>query len=546
MKKLMVLAASLLMAGSAFAAGAGRLVAPNATFAFGTPGIASGPTTTNNDDACDISTAPAATLLLPFFDVDFKSPATTARTTLFTITNVSRVPQIAHVVVWTDWSFAALDFNIFLTGYDVQSINLYDLFQRGIIAPVSSTLSGTSISNAALSPVGTSPPNQPDAAPLSNTTGNPNFNPNVTTTCAVLPGNIGPAYLADLQSIFTTGVAGLVIGSGCGANRLGGVHNDAIGYITIDVDSTCSTSFPGPLTAGTYSNNEILFDNVLIGDYQDVNPNSTTGNFAGGNPLVHIRAVPEGGPVGSNPGTNLPFTFYDRYNTGGAFGSGGGTALTNGLNRLADRRQPLPSLFAARWIQGGTSGFNTNYKIWREGYTGPGSTTCGVNNPAINSAITITELVRFDEHENSNATPPTAIISPPLPGTVNVLPETSSTSTTSSVFPGNTTSGDLGGWMYMNLDNGFSGSVYSSPAADNPAAHPTFVRRASQNWSIVSMFAEGRYSVDFDAAWLGNGCSAPVAQGTTIGPAGGTPVCPAGATGCTPGVAPYIGTNVTP
>jgi len=60
------------------------------------------------------------------------------------------------------------------------------------------------------------------------------------------------------------------------------------------------------------------------------------------------------------------------------------------------------------------------------------------------------------------------------------------------------------------------------------------------------MFAEGRYSVDFDAAWLGNGCSAPVAQGNTIGPAGGTPVCPQGATGCTPGVAPYIGTNVTP
>src|SRR5258708_16863957 len=434
MKKLMVLVASLLMVGSAFA-GPSRLVQPNATFAFGTPGIASGPTTTNNDDACDISTAPAATLLLPFFDVDFKSPATTARTTLFTITNVSSVPQIAHVVVWTDWSFAALDFNIFLTGYDVQSINLYDLFQRGIIAPVSSTLAGTSISNAALSPVGTSPPNQPDAVPLPNATGNPNFNPNVTTTCVTLPGNIGPAYLLDLQSIFTTGVAGSVIGSGCGANRLGGVHNDAIGYITIDVDSTCSTSFPGPLAAGTNSNNEILFDNVLIGDYQDVNPNSTTGNFAGGNPLVHIRAVPEGGPVGSNPGTNLPFTFYDRYNTGGAFGSGAGTALTNGLNRLADRRQPLPSLFAARWIQGGTSGFNTNYKIWREGYTGPGSTTSATGIPSVNSAITITEMVRFDEHENSNSVAPPVIISPPLPGTVNVLPETSATSTSSSLYP---------------------------------------------------------------------------------------------------------------
>jgi hypothetical protein len=74
------------------------------------------------------------------------------------------------------------------------------------------------------------------------------------------------------------------------------------------------------------------------------------------------------------------------------------------------------------------------------------------------------------------------------------------------------------------------------------------VLRASQNWVIVSMFAEGRYSVDFDAAWLGNGCSAPVAGGTTIGPVGGVPVCPAGSNPalCQPGVAPYTGTNVTP
>jgi hypothetical protein len=551
MKKLLALAASLLVAGSAFAAGSITHIAPNATFAFGSPGIASGPTTTNNDDACDISVAPAATLLLPYFEVDFVSTGATARTTLFTITNTSRVPQIAHVVIWTDWSFAALDFNIFLTGYDVQSINLYDVFNRGIIAPVSASAAGTSISNATLSPVGTAPPNQPNAAPLPNTTGNPNFQASAATTCVNLPGPIGQTYLADIQRIFTTGQPGSVIGAGCSAStRLGGTHTNAIGYITVDVDSTCSTSLPGPTTPGqTYSSSEILFDNVLIGDYQDVNPNSTTGNYAGGNPMVHIRAVPEGGPVGSNPGTNLPFTFYDRYNFGGPLGSPG-TPLTNGTNRLADRRQPLPSVFAARWIQGGTSGFNTNYKIWREGVTGPNSTSCTGGAPAANSALAITELVRFDEHENSNSVAPQVIISPAPPTVTNVLPETSSTSTSSSIFPGLTTSGDLGGWMYLNLNNGgpvapFVG-VYSSPALDNPIAHPTFTTRASQNWVIISMFAEGRYSVDYDAAWLGNGCSAPVGSGATIGPVGGTPVCPAGATGCTPGVAPYIGTNVTP
>src|SRR5216683_1155263 len=179
MRKLTVLAmlAAVLTAGSAFAVNRHLTPAPNATFAFGVGGAAFGPTTTNNDDTCDISTAPAATLLLPYFEVDFVSTAATARTTLFTITNTSRLPQIAHVVIWTDWSFAALDFNIFLTGYDVQSINLYDVFNRGVIAPVSASLAGTSISNAALSPVGVGGVNgnQPNAVPAINTA-NPNHN----------------------------------------------------------------------------------------------------------------------------------------------------------------------------------------------------------------------------------------------------------------------------------------------------------------------------------------------------------------------------------
>src|SRR6185436_12652120 len=93
------------------------------------------PATTNNDDSCDIAVQPAATLLLPYFEVDFKSPASTAKTTLFTVQNVSNLPQIAQVTLWTDWGFPALNFNIFLTGYDVQGINLYDVFARATIAP---------------------------------------------------------------------------------------------------------------------------------------------------------------------------------------------------------------------------------------------------------------------------------------------------------------------------------------------------------------------------------------------------------------------------
>src|SRR5439155_26255652 len=136
-------------------------------------------------DSCDIGVAPAATLLLPYFEVDFVSAAATARTTLFTITNTSRMPAIAHVVLWTDWSFAALDFNIFLTGYDVQSINLYDIFNPGMIAPITQTTGGTTITQPL--PTG----NPVNAVPANNVTGNPNFNTTVGSSANVATACVG-------------------------------------------------------------------------------------------------------------------------------------------------------------------------------------------------------------------------------------------------------------------------------------------------------------------------------------------------------------------
>src|SRR5207253_1033548 len=71
--------------------------------------------TSNNDDSCDIGLYPAATLLLPYFEVE-----TTSRgiDTFFTITNVTNLPQNTHVTIWTDWGFPVVSFNVFLTGYD--------------------------------------------------------------------------------------------------------------------------------------------------------------------------------------------------------------------------------------------------------------------------------------------------------------------------------------------------------------------------------------------------------------------------------------------
>jgi hypothetical protein len=440
------------------------------------------PVTTNNDDSCDIAVMPAATLLVPYFEVAVNEPPATARTTVFTVTNVTRMPQIAHVTLWSDWAYPVLTFNIFLTGYDVQSINLYDVLVRGVIAPGSGTSSET----------------EEGARSLDNDA-NPNFASNAGFTCAHLPGAIPASLLEDLRKTLTVGLA-----SGCGTTRVGGWYhpNYAAGYVTIDVTSQCSPTLP---TSVSYYTTELLFDNALTGDVIQVDPK---GNAAGGSPMVHIRAVPEGGAAGSFPGTRLPYTFYDRF--------------TPEQARTIDRRQPLPSSFSARYIDDGTPAFSSSFVLWREGMTG-GDAACA--RYAENSGMPIPDPVRFDEHEN-----PTLLSHQVVIGYPPTEVRTFATFRVGNAFSGfpfrSTASNDVSGWLYLNLNNGGS-AAYSSQRegfrGSNGAVGPAFARQ-SQNWVVVSMTAEGRYSVDLDATALGNGCSpaAGLVPNEPIGPAPNT------------------------
>src|SRR4051812_7949061 len=99
---------------------------------------------TENNASCDITTSPAATLLLPFFEVEADRPVNDATNTIFSIVNTSRLPQIARVTVWTDYGYPALWFNVFLTGFDVQSISMYDVVSSGSLpATATSVQPGT-------------------------------------------------------------------------------------------------------------------------------------------------------------------------------------------------------------------------------------------------------------------------------------------------------------------------------------------------------------------------------------------------------------------
>ena len=431
-----------------------------------------GPATTDNDASCDISVMPAATLLLPYFEVDINAAGATGENTLFTVANVTQYPQIAHVTLWTDFGYPVIDFPIFLTGYDVQSISLYDVIARGKIAPDD----GTGL----------------DVSPVGELSGDsekqiPHDNPLVLEAgCVDLPIDIPAVYVDAMQRAFTQGrLPTLGLTPAC--NTVGGVHSNAIGYLTIDVVGECISMLA---TEAGYFTDLIRFDNVLTGDYVQINGQE---DFAQGNPLVHIRAIPEGGTPQTRAGdtnyrVHAPRTFYSRY-------------LPASMPGI-DARQPLPATFYARWISGGATGFETDFKIWREGRS-TSSTACSAY-PAFNGALRMTEIVRFDEEENPETLAPPIFVTP-----IEIVPVIPATgrhpAQDDSIFPYNSF-GAVSGWMYLNLD---------SPADEI----------ASQNWIVSSMRAEDRFSVDIDATTLGNGCSAPVPSTNAIG--GAQPIGPA-------------------
>jgi hypothetical protein len=433
---------------------------------------AAGAATIDNDDSCDIIVLPAATLLLPYFEVDLDDP--NGETTLFTVTNVTNVDRIARVTLWTDRAYPVIAFNIYLTGYDVQAINLFDVIARGRIAPDAGT--GTAVSKRG-------------------TYSDQNFEIDLTG-CGRLPGALDALSITRMRSAFLNGSIP-ASGATPACNQAGGVHENAVGYATIDVVRTCSSYSPDePL----YWVEDIAFENVLTGDTQQVDSKN---NFAQGNPLVHIRAIPEGGtpaqrrarPAAFDAG--FPRTFYSRYQKAN--------------EPRFDGRQPLPSAFAARWIAAAPNSFQTSLKVWREGNTGSGASCADYNTE---KDLEVGEIVRLDEAENA-ASDFRHSQFPDLVFPVELPPSSRTDVGDVEVFQ-QLTNGAVAGWLYLNLDK--CGLTAKAAQCGN--------RPATQGWIVTSLRAEGRYSVDSDALALGNGCSPRVTRselavvgGVVIGPA---------------------------
>jgi hypothetical protein len=434
-------------------------------------------------DLCTIEATPAATLLLPYFEVDIDDP--NGIDTFLSVNNAREYAVLGHVIVWTDMSVEALDFNIFLTGYDVQTIGMGLIIRNGILPETAW--------DSDVSPVGAY---SVDDGPV------------LYDACAAVLPYTNPALDADflehLQSILTGGPSSIYNGL-CGGADYG--DNIARGYVTIDnvVDCTLKTPCdPGYFVVTGATDFVGGYENAFWGDWYMVD---YANDFAQGDTLVHIEATQEVQPgltaveqlarVQALEGTR------GLVEPGIGFGLGGATfwgrcATDFDFNVVLDFREPLASTFASRYYQNAAFTGGTDLLVWRDslfnvlfGDEDGFSCSLGPNWFPLNER----QVVFFDEQEN-----PEAVC------TVSPCPEED------ILFPieaQRVSVSDLevtpeSGWVYMNLNQLWL--VGGEP-----------VVFAGQAWVNAVHSAEGRFSAGLPAIQLDSVCDF---SSVLIGPEG--------------------------
>jgi hypothetical protein len=303
---------------------------------------------------CAVDQVPAATLLIPYFEVDLEA-CDTGLTTNIWVRNVSQTHQLAQVTLWGEYGVPVAGFQIYLAPMAGRHIELADVLCRGLVPRTGSGVSPRSEFGANANP----------AFPQCNSGGNPEHGLPVTD-------QFPPAFLADVQARLTGNRSPFT--NVC----YGSDHGDLIarGYITVDDVDYCNalTHFDPQ-----YLNDTIGFDNAFVGGYEFVHPAQ---NFAQGGAAIAIEAA--------EPGTYLPgdWTFYGR--------------LNNFLG--TDLREPLPATWTVPIENGGPNARQTDLIIWRETPLGNlNSSSCF--GPPFFMPFTDFGQVVFDESGESSAPP---------------------------------------------------------------------------------------------------------------------------------------------
>ena len=268
-------------------------------------------------EPCGLDAAPGSTLFLPYFEVDLANPQ--GLTTLFSIANAADIAVLTKVTLWTDAGIPTLGFFVYLTGYDVATVNLRDVFAGKLPRTASNFQDPTDT----ISPLG----------PLSQETNFPNCN-------AYLPPPQDPtaSQWSDLRNehrgLPSVRQAGLCVAQNYNDQRVRG-------FVTLDTVNNCTARTPrdpGYFVAGGLG--DATDQNVLWGDYFYLDP---SGNFSQGESLVRLQSYPSRFTVGQP-------TFYGWLHADNA----------------KDGREPLPSQWTTRYVNGGAFDGGTDLLFWHE------------------------------------------------------------------------------------------------------------------------------------------------------------------------------------
>ena len=275
---------------------------------------------------CQIGPDFASTLFIPYFEVDLDGPG--GVTTLISVNNGLASEVLTRVVLWTDWGVPTLAFDVYLVGFDVQTINLRSVF-NGVVP---STGEGADLS----------------AFPF----------------CGGLPPfHANPILSVDEQNQLAADHQGFAgpLASDCA----GAFYGDGIarGYITIDTVDECSgvegfgpvftpanTSYPyfadGDASGIGVNRNQLWGDYI----YVDFNEDSAQGSEA-------IALWSDATQFGAG----RQFTFYGRFSDWDG----------------RDNRVPLPEWWNQRFLNGGPFAGGADLIVYHDPMSPPDSPLCG-------------------------------------------------------------------------------------------------------------------------------------------------------------------------
>lgn len=349
---------------------------------------------------CDSGATAAATLLIPYWEVDASDPA--GIDTLVGITNVHDYSIVAHVTSWNVDSWSTFDFNIYMTPYDVVTFSMRQIMINGLFP--NNFCGGDDNYRFIDGPI--------------DCDGDGQYLDNVWTLNDGLFSVSG--YNMDI-ACYRPASAAWIEDKQCKHSiaSYDGPTENYVGYLTIDVTMTCNGGTPDGILSyyatnyldtepccepivshdGIVDHGVLENSNALLGDYFYYD---NTKIVADGYPAVHIEAWGEDNSAGllagtactsatSTPGTHcwgmhaldnsngIIQTYYNKYLTGSGYD-------------FVDHRETLPLRWGFRYIlnagfDGGTwidawRSHNPRFDHW---YVGGGP----CNFPGVGAAYTV-------------------------------------------------------------------------------------------------------------------------------------------------------------